>query len=348
MPDQAAVSKGASSTEQWLDATLDQVFLTPRVIDERSYEELAGSLRTLMKDAAGQSRALITTTGEVKLLGDQLREATQQLQAKVDTAVRVIPTLDQRVAKAEALLEVTGKELQTRVTQMQEVAANAVPMERERIATQLRAEAARLFEEITREQVAALRGQLEGELAIAKKRAEEQASSIMALITGAQGELEKSVAAFEERSWAAASRMERQLATIEETLEKVAATATRAETARTSLESSAAEAGVRLGTGIAEAERRMETISLQAEVCVSALSQQVDQARSVDLTAQIDAAKRLEAVVVPEFDEETLRKLGLWLQQLVMQGDQIGRGLSALIQRAGPLMEKPAAGRPQG
>jgi chromosome segregation ATPase len=324
MAEQTVVNKD-SGADQWLDRTLDEVFLSPRVIDERSYEELAGSLRALMKDAAGQSRALAGTTAEVKLLGDQLREATAQLKAKVETAARVIPTLDQRVAKAEALLEVTGKELAGKVAAMQEAAARAVPIERERIAAQLRAEAGRL-----------LRERLESELETARKQAAEQSGAIMSLIAGAQSELEKSINAFEERSWALTKKVEEGLARLEELTarvteacaraeaahEKLDGLAGRAESAQSALESTVTEAGVRLGAGMSEAERRAETIIARANAATEALAAKIEEARPV----------RELVMNVP--DEETLKSLGLWLQQLIVKGDQIGRGLDALLRRA--------------
>jgi chromosome segregation ATPase len=323
MAEQTVVNKD-SGADQWLDRTLDEVFLSPRVIDERSYEELAGSLRALMKDAAGQSRALAGTTAEVKLLGDQLREATAQLKAKVETAARVIPTLDQRVAKAEALLEVTGKELAGKVAAMQEAAARAVPIERERIAAQLRAEAGRLRE------------RLESELETARKQAAEQSGAIMSLIAGAQSELEKSINAFEERSWALTKKVEEGLARLEELTarvteacaraeaahEKLDGLAGRAESAQSALESTVTEAGVRLGAGMSEAERRAETIIARANAATEALAAKIEEARPV----------RELVMNVP--DEETLKSLGLWLQQLIVKGDQIGRGLDALLRRA--------------
>jgi hypothetical protein len=330
---EAAVAEG---TERWLDSTLEQVFLSPRVVDERAYEELAGSLRALMKDAAGQSRALVSTTTEVKLLGDQLREATGQLEAKVQTAVRVIPTLDQRVAKAEALLEVTGKELASKVAAMQEAAARAVPVERERIAVQLRAEAAKLYEEVTGEQVRLLRERLEQELASGRQQASEQSNAILALIEGAQSELDKSITAFEERSWALTKKMEEGFGRLEALTARIDAACqraesslaalegltARAETAQSALESTVTEAGVHLGAGMSEAERRAEAITARANDALAALA------------ARIDEARPLQETVLRVPDEEALKSLGLWLQQLIVKGDQIGRGLDVLLRRA--------------
>ncbi len=330
---EAAVAEG---TERWLDSTLEQVFLSPRVVDERAYEELAGSLRALMKDAAGQSRALVNTTTEVKLLGDQLREATSQLQAKVETAVRVIPTLDQRVAKAEALLEVTGKELASKVAAMQDAASRAVPVERERIAVQLRAEAGKLYDEVVTEHVRLLRERLEQELATSKKQAAEQSNAILALIEGAQAELDKSITAFEERSWALTRKMEEGFGRLDALTARLDAAcaraegalggleplAVRAEAAQSALESTVTEAGVRLGAGMTQAERRAEVITARANEAVATLA------------AKIEEARPLQETVLRVPDEESLKSLGLWLQQLIVKGDQIGRGLDALLRRA--------------
>src|SRR5262245_44862 len=76
---------GGPASERWLEETLDKVFITPRIVDERAFEELAGSLRNMVKDAGAQSQALLASTTEVKVVGEQLREATRELQAKVET-----------------------------------------------------------------------------------------------------------------------------------------------------------------------------------------------------------------------------------------------------------------------
>ncbi len=49
--------EGGPASEQWLEETLDKVFLTPRVVDERAFDELSGSLKRLVKDAGAQSGA---------------------------------------------------------------------------------------------------------------------------------------------------------------------------------------------------------------------------------------------------------------------------------------------------
>jgi chromosome segregation ATPase len=367
----SAPTTPTQTTDQWLDATLDQIFLSPRVIDERAYEELSGSLRTLMKDAAGQSRALIQTTGEVKLLGNQLREATQQLQAKVETAVRVIPTLDQRMKQAETLLEVTGKDLTDKVASLQEAATRALPIERERIATQLRAEAAGIMDTVLREQLAHVRAQVAAEIETLEKDIHARLAALLAPLEQARHSLSTTIENYEQRaavvrqhlegdearlaalvagmddSLAAASRHADSAAAL---VQRVSASAARAEIAQQTLESTVSEAGVRLGAGITEAERRAETVTRRLETEMEVVNSALNA-----LHAEVEAARNVKAVVTsgpsapapsspptpspfpvpPLPDIETLEKLGRWLQQMIEQGDKIGRGLAVLVQRAG-------------
>jgi len=112
-PEAAAADVGGTAGE--VEAAIEGIFLTPRVVDARAFEEFAGALRRLTRDAAAQGRALLATTGEVRALGEGLREATRELQGRVETASRVVPTLDGRMARAEALLERAGAELTTRL-----------------------------------------------------------------------------------------------------------------------------------------------------------------------------------------------------------------------------------------
>ncbi|GMV25319.1 MAG: hypothetical protein AMXMBFR58_13500 [Phycisphaerae bacterium] len=84
---------------------LDDLFITPRVVDRRGFEELAGLLKQLVRDAAAKGDSLRGAAAEVRVLGDSLREATRQLQVRLEAALKVAPALDQRVAKAEQVVQ---------------------------------------------------------------------------------------------------------------------------------------------------------------------------------------------------------------------------------------------------
>lgn len=121
-----AEQSGVKAPEQ----IASEMFLSPRVIDQRSFEELSTLLRGLVKDAASQGRTLISTTGEVKSISQQLREATKELQTRVETALRVVPTLDQRATKAEQLLERATGELTAREQSIRELVSREASLDK--------------------------------------------------------------------------------------------------------------------------------------------------------------------------------------------------------------------------
>lgn len=112
----------------------DDIFLTPRVLDQRAFEDLAGSLKGIVRDAVQQGEALVASTGDVKLLGQQLKDATRELQQRVDSAVRVVPTLDQRVAKVEQALDRAESSLNAKEAIVRELTSKEISIDKERLA----------------------------------------------------------------------------------------------------------------------------------------------------------------------------------------------------------------------
>lgn len=133
---------GMSRVMGTMDRVEEDVFLTPRVVDQGAFERFSETLRGLVREAAGQGKALLTTTTEVKDLGQQLRDATKELQTRVETAVKVAPALEQRVAKAEQLFERLATELAAREKGIREVASGAVVVDAARIRAQVEKEIA--------------------------------------------------------------------------------------------------------------------------------------------------------------------------------------------------------------
>lgn len=104
----------------------EEIFLSPRVVDERSFDEFASTLRGLVSQAQSQSAALVSSTGEVKALGDELRGASKELWTRVEAAAKVVPGIDQRVAKAEKILATVNQDLTARLEQYREIAAGSL------------------------------------------------------------------------------------------------------------------------------------------------------------------------------------------------------------------------------
>jgi hypothetical protein len=309
------------ASERWLEETFDKVFITPRVVDEVAFDDLASSLKSLVKDAGAQSRALIETTGEVKLLGDQLREATRELQTRVDTAARVIPTLDQRVAKAEQLLDLTGRELALKVSEMREVATKGITIDRDRIEAQVRSETAVLVEQVLQEQVALLRARMTEALSEAQAKADSQAQALLSRLCTAQESLDRTLTSAEARVQSITQQMDQvvdqglerarrgcedavaraseslstPMATFSENIAEVEQIAAKAEAAHAVIDAAVKDAGLRLGAAIAEADRRAETIGQQAAVRIDELRQQ-----AVEVVEIANSAKTEDILAVAQ------------------------------------------------
>lgn len=144
-----------------LDAILDGTFVAPRVIDQRAFDELAGVLKGLVRDAAGQAVTLEASTIEVKNLGTQLRDATVALESRLDSAQKALPAIEQRVSRAEKVLEAARGELATRVAQIKDAALKDLSIDdatiRALVADRAKEIARGIAQETVREELAALR-----------------------------------------------------------------------------------------------------------------------------------------------------------------------------------------------
>lgn len=155
------VASGGGTRLADLDAILDATFVAPRVVDQRAFDELAGVLKGLVRDAAGQAVTLEASTIEVKNLGTQLRDATIALESRLDSAQKALPAIEQRVSRAENVLEAARGELASRVAQIKEAALKDLSIDdatiRGLIADRAREMARAIAQETVRDELAALR-----------------------------------------------------------------------------------------------------------------------------------------------------------------------------------------------
>lgn len=82
----------------------DQMFLSPRVIDRRTYEEFGAELRELASSASQQRAALTAALDSAKSLDERASLAARTLTARLEQAVKLVPVVDQRLARLEQLL----------------------------------------------------------------------------------------------------------------------------------------------------------------------------------------------------------------------------------------------------
>jgi flagellin-specific chaperone FliS len=325
----AAPTATGPASEQWLEETLDKVFLTPRIVDERAFEELSGSLKSLVMDANAQNRALIATTGEVKLLGDHLREATRELQTRVETAARVVPTLDQRVAKAEQLLDLTGKELAQRVSELREATDKGVVIDHERIAAQVREQTASVVDQVFQEQVAGLRERMSEAVRQVRQEADEQASAIIARVQAAQQSLDQSLEASEAKARSIAAQLDTLIA---QSVERAREASHLADAAQSSFDAAAKDASTRLGAAITGADRRAESIAAQASDRIGELRQ-----KALEVVELAAASKAEDILLIVQDTMNAARQSEAAARELrehVAAAETL-RGLNGVLESAG-------------
>lgn len=101
---------GAPSAEHMSAHVVDQVFLTPRVLDRGAFDEYAEGLKSLIREASGRGQTLQTAMVDVKSMGDSLRQATDELKKRLETTVKIMPLLEQKLGKAEQVLQLAASE----------------------------------------------------------------------------------------------------------------------------------------------------------------------------------------------------------------------------------------------
>ncbi len=87
------------------EKTLTDVFVSPRVVDRRTFEEYSLTLQQLIREASGHGRTLEVTSTEVKTLREAVQGLAKDLQGRVDAAGRLLPSLEQRIVKAEQIAD---------------------------------------------------------------------------------------------------------------------------------------------------------------------------------------------------------------------------------------------------
>jgi hypothetical protein len=90
---------------QTIDQQASRVFVAPRVVDERAFEQLASTLRGLTTDAASQARSLVQAGEGVRTLSANLSTLTKDIAQRTEQAGKVLPLLEQRVASAQSLVD---------------------------------------------------------------------------------------------------------------------------------------------------------------------------------------------------------------------------------------------------
>jgi len=90
---------------------MEDLFLTPRVLDERAFGAFADELRGLICEARDAERALRRAVSGVGEIRRNLGERLEELRDGTDRALGALPELDGRLAQARGLLDRVGGRL---------------------------------------------------------------------------------------------------------------------------------------------------------------------------------------------------------------------------------------------
>jgi hypothetical protein len=101
---QAAVEAKPAPALSTAEPSVPDLFLSPRVIDRKTYEEFGQALRDLARGAAAQREALESALQLARSLDDKASVAARALSAKLEQATKIVPLVDQRLARLEQLL----------------------------------------------------------------------------------------------------------------------------------------------------------------------------------------------------------------------------------------------------
>lgn len=94
---------------QHLGEAADAVFLSPRVVDQQSFETYSRILRTLIEQATGEARSLRLCAEEAAERGDSARSMAQELRDLTDRVLSAREGLDQRIGRLDELLTRMGR-----------------------------------------------------------------------------------------------------------------------------------------------------------------------------------------------------------------------------------------------
>lgn len=83
---------------------MSEMFVSPRVIDQRAYSEMVGELRELVRKSAGERSTLGAAIDQAIQAVQEFRERETAQQGNIELTARALRTLDERAVRVEAML----------------------------------------------------------------------------------------------------------------------------------------------------------------------------------------------------------------------------------------------------
>jgi ABC-type transporter Mla subunit MlaD len=299
-----------------LEPLAEDIFLTPRVVDKRTFDEFAALLRELVRSAAEQGRSLRGAADQAGGVKAGLETVAAELTSKLESALKVVPALDQRTARAEQLV---------RLAVDREALA-------ERVSAQVGPQVKQLVEEALaklREQAAGIVETTIGRLQQAAKQTEgrlnDAAESALARLEAAQAQARHAAAEIAEHTRERLAEQARASG-----VEAAAATGRWFEEARLSLEEQrrVAEAVRDEGVAAVEAARRQAEDALH-RTADGLASRTQDTVRQAEVSLAGAASRHAESL--ESLARGTLDRAGEAQGRLAVRIEQAAKGVDDML-----------------
>ena len=173
------LARAANRPEQQqdtIDDVLDRVFVSPRIVDQTVFEDWSARLRQLLSEMSSHQKTAAGAAADLRGLESQIKEATRALQQKMDTAIKIVPTIDQRIARAEDAITAAGREVATTLQRLEAVKNRQIEIDQTKLEALVSDLATRSIEKLLAERGAALAAQADERVRDATRRFEEAAS----------------------------------------------------------------------------------------------------------------------------------------------------------------------------
>lgn len=78
-----------------------EIFLTPRVLDHRAFEEYTKGLRAAIEESSQENRSLRGTADELRGVHEQTKKTAKELQRSLELAARAMGSLEEKIRRAQ-------------------------------------------------------------------------------------------------------------------------------------------------------------------------------------------------------------------------------------------------------
>lgn len=273
--------------------TIDDVFITPRVLDEGAFSAYAESLRNLIRDADERGNKLSETASGTRQLCDTIRQTAKRLQERTTLGGQIAELLGERTSRAETLIDRLASSMSDE-------------KEMERLADEVLEKRRAAFEQRVSASLAGLLKRYED----AERRAEEAelraAMAERALEEGERrlSELEPRVEGLSARVRGVIENAEQAVSSLTESLENAVSRAQSEQERLAGLVDEAVEGIKRAGAvSLDQAERDIDAIRRKSIDTVRETEEQADRAVSHALEA-IEQLRTLAADLTSSADED--------------------------------------------